>query len=189
MNEAGEFLPGLPPEGFDGLYHPFTKIAAWTAAEREAKRIFPVLYGDRGDERFYSNVPLAPVFDPQALSVFVGFTLIPRNDIDALAYQRATFKAIIKSEAARRIEAGVPDWRQRNILFRSIELLAKACQLGSVLTNIPVGERAELAAALQEWRDRVKAFRDASNTIEAKIDGLSFDQLKVYNPSEETWPA
>lgn len=68
----------------------------------------------------------------------------------------------VKLEASRRISLIAEDWKQRNIMARSIELLNKI-RLGGTLTT---EEEAEEAAALAIWA-QIKAVRAASDAIEA----------------------
>lgn len=69
-------------------------------------------------------------------------------------------RAMVKSEAARRIEAIAPGWKQRNLTARAVEMIAqgKAAWTAS--------DRAEWGAGMAIW-ERIKAVRAASDGLEA----------------------
>lgn len=66
----------------------------------------------------------------------------------------------IKAEAARRILAILPEWEQRNLTARAVELVKKG------ETNWTQAEAAEWAAGEALW-SQIKAVRAASDALEA----------------------
>lgn len=68
--------------------------------------------------------------------------------------------ADIKRAAAAKITETVPEWKQRNMLARSIELLEKG-----VFDGLTPPEKAELAENRAVW-DRINDIRDKSNAAE-----------------------
>jgi hypothetical protein len=70
----------------------------------------------------------------------------------------------IKSNAGRIINATYPEWKQRNLSVRALELVDKKLQ--STLTT---EEQAELEDIKAVW-SWVKSVREASNVAEASID-------------------
>lgn len=73
-------------------------------------------------------------------------------------------KAAIKAEAGRRILERAPEWKQRNVLARSVEL--RNIKDGRALAS---DEQAELDAAQALW-DSIKAIRAHSDQLEAEVD-------------------
>lgn len=69
--------------------------------------------------------------------------------------------ADVKREARRRIVAEIPDWKQRNLLARQVELMARLVDT----TAFSPAEQAEWDAA-QAWWTRVKDLRAASAAME-----------------------
>ena len=67
---------------------------------------------------------------------------------------------MVKQEAGRRILAIAPEWKQRNILARSAELL----RIGE--PNWTPSQQAEVAVMDAAWAD-IEAIRAKSNAIEA----------------------
>ena len=77
---------------------------------------------------------------------------------------RQGLKQTIKRKAGELINAQYPEWKQRNILARTVELQELANT--RVLTD---AEQAEKNAAQSVW-DSIKAIRTHSNTLEAAVD-------------------
>lgn len=77
-----------------------------------------------------------------------------------LARPQAGTAAAVKAEAARRILAILPEWKQRNLTARAAEL----AKIGEA--NWTQAEADEWAAGQALW-DQVKAIRAASDNIEA----------------------
>lgn len=99
------------------------------------------------------------------------------GDISELR-ERAVAK--VKKLAQAKIYEIVPLWKQNNLTARGLEL--------SLVQNLTTEQQAEQAAITNVW-DQVKAVRNASNQIEAKIAGLSAAELETYNPiTESLWP-
>ena len=72
----------------------------------------------------------------------------------------------IRAEAQRRIFNVVPQWRQNNLTARASELIDKG------RGNWSAAELAEWNAGKVIW-DRVKALRQASNVIEARLASVT----------------
>lgn len=80
--------------------------------------------------------------------------------------------AAIKGEARRRIEAGVPLWRQIN------DMLA--------LSSVADPDH-EAALSRRAWVDRVRA---ASNGLERLVEAIGAADLAVFDPALDShWPA
>lgn len=73
--------------------------------------------------------------------------------------------AAVRAEAARRILEIAPEWRQRNLTARAVELIALH---GPAPLVWPQGAQDEWAAGAAIWA-RIKAVRAASNAAEAAI--------------------
>lgn len=84
---------------------------------------------------------------------------------------------MVKDEAYRRIVSVFPEWKQRNMTMRAVELVDKKVR-GEALTEDEQAEEALLNAA----KDGIKAVRAASDTIEA-MDPIPDD----FN-ADERWP-
>lgn len=87
-----------------------------------------------------------------------------------------------KAEAASRINTLAPDFKQRNMIARGVELTDVVVGGGS-LTAPEVAEKAALQGA---W-DYVKAVRAASDTIEAEILA-STDPASIDVAGHAAWP-
>lgn len=70
--------------------------------------------------------------------------------------------AAIKEEAGRRIIAKYPEWKQRNMLARSLELTNKVAMTGTLTGD----EQAEVAAMQVVW-SWIKDVRDVSSLAES----------------------
>ncbi|ATI81458.1 MerR family transcriptional regulator [Sphingobium yanoikuyae] len=96
-----------------------------------------------------------------------------RRDTQTLAMRRATFIARTKREAARRIEAVAPLWRQMNDI--------RAGDAGTATDA--EGQAASARFAL------IDAIRAASNAIEAQIAGATAKDLKAIDlANHPLWP-
>lgn len=93
------------------------------------------------------------------------------------AKTKAPTAEMVKDEAYRRIVSVFPEWKQRNMTMRAVELVDKKAR-GETLTADEQAEEALLNAA----KDGIKAVRAASDAIEA-MDPIPDD----YN-SDERWP-
>jgi hypothetical protein len=87
------------------------------------------------------------------------------NHPDVLKEDR---KIEAKVEAGKRIITILPEWKQRNLLARTAELIEEKADGGTLSSD----EDTELTSMKALWI-RIKAMRTASNAIEAEIDGLS----------------
>ena len=84
----------------------------------------------------------------------------------------------VEAEAQRRILARYPDWKQRNMTARGVELTFKVAQ-GEALA---AGETDEIAALQAAW-GWIKAVRAASDTLEA------LDPIPADFAEDARWPA
>lgn len=86
-----------------------------------------------------------------------------------------------KAEAYRRIIEIIPEWKQRNLTARAVELL----RVGEA--NWSQAQADEYAAGEAVWA-AVKAVRTSSDTLETNIGGMTTDQLKALDVSAaEHW--
>lgn len=76
-------------------------------------------------------------------------------------------KQAIKAEANRRILATMPDWKQRNLTARSVEIVSAI--VDGTATQADHDELAELKAQKAD----VDAVRTASDAAEAEVDALT----------------
>lgn len=78
-----------------------------------------------------------------------------------------------------------PDWKQRNVLARYLELLSEKADGGTLSAS----ETTELNSMKALWA-RIKAIRTASNNIEEAINGLSTrEEILNYNiDNSPLWP-
>jgi hypothetical protein len=74
--------------------------------------------------------------------------------------------AEIKGEAERRILSRLPEWKQRNLTARGVELV-----LARVVNGSWTKAQADEAAAMQAAWDRVKAIRSRSDELEQTLPG------------------
>lgn len=88
--------------------------------------------------------------------------LAPEEIAAAAANSRSALKTAVKAEAARRILAVAPDWKQRNLTARAAELALRGQPFSAA-------EQAEITAGQAIWA-AIKAVRVASGEIEAAID-------------------
>lgn len=77
---------------------------------------------------------------------------------------RIGVKQLIKNQAASRILAIAPEWKQRNLLARSVEL--QDVQRQRILTDAEVAENDEIKRV---W-GQVQAIRTYSDALEAAVD-------------------
>ena len=77
---------------------------------------------------------------------------------------RASDETQIKTEASKRILALCPDWKQRNIIARMVELLP--ARLAGTLT----AEQSEEVAAAEALWAKIKAIRAHSDALESSPD-------------------
>lgn len=97
------------------------------------------------------------------------------------AARRADLVAAVKTEAGRRILAILPDYKQRNLLARGLELHAKG---PATWTE---AEQAEWSAGHALWQ-RIKAIRLRSDEIEAALASLDAAALAAFDPAAANWP-
>ena len=88
-----------------------------------------------------------------------GWTVVPLT-ADELAQRRATMVEGVKQEASKRILAIAPEWKQRNMLARSAELL----RIGE--PNWTQEQRDEVLAIELIW-ETIQMIRAKSDIIEA----------------------
>ncbi len=82
-----------------------------------------------------------------------------------------------KAESRRRILALAPEWKQRNMLARSIELLRK----DPTISGLTAAEANEAAKIEKAWA-KITAVRTASNQLEAEITN------GTYTRNARDWP-
>jgi len=90
----------------------------------------------------------------------------------------------VKNEAARRIDAQFPGWRQRRAMMDWLYLSEKRAD-GGTLTP---AERARVATyrAMRAW---IKARTDASDAIEARVVSMTDAEAGTFNPTTAPeWP-
>lgn len=104
--------------------------------------------------------------------------------LDAVAVLRQQAIAGIKTEAGRRIEAVAPEWRQRNMTARGLELLMLGMQRA-----FTADEAAEIVVIESVWIS-IKAVRAASNVIESAVGQMTdIGMLESLDVSaREEWP-
>lgn len=104
----------------------------------------------------------------KATVFFVPDGVVPDEDFFAAMRAEAATQTVerraIKDEAARRILALAPEWRQRNAIARGLELLEKR-DAGTPLTADEEAER----AAIQSMWDAIKAIRERSDDLERTL--------------------
>jgi uncharacterized protein YeaC (DUF1315 family) len=88
-----------------------------------------------------------------------GWTVVPLT-VDELAQRRATMVEGVKREASKRILSIAPDYKQRNMLARSVELL----RIGEA--NLTQEQRDEVLAIELIW-ETIQMIRAKSDLIEA----------------------
>lgn len=97
--------------------------------------------------------------------------------VEVAAYQPpAPTAADVKAEAARRILAIIPEWKQRNLTARAAELAKKG------EADWTQAEADEWAAGQALW-DQVKAIRAKSDAIEA------LDPIPADFADDSHWPS
>lgn len=89
----------------------------------------------------------------------------------------------VKAEAAQRIEAIMPDYKQRNMLALAVENIRA---YGPDTAKWPDEIQAIAADADDRWA-RIKAIRMASNVIESDIMAADFAALEAFDLSKG-WP-
>lgn len=103
------------------------------------------------------------------------------DSYDGLAVFKAEKIAQAKALASEKILSIAPEWKQRNLIARSVELTRKGVVLSS-------SEQAESDAIGQVW-GRVKAIRDSSDLIEQDISALQSESaVAAYDVvTSEKW--
>lgn len=107
------------------------------------------------------------------------------DGVDAVGVLRQQAVVAIKAEAARRIELLAPEWRQRNMTARGLELLMLSMQ-----RTLTADEAAEIVAIEAVWM-MIKAVRAASNGVEAEVMVMSdIAALESFDAvTHPGWPA
>lgn len=114
-------------------------------------------------------------------SVVVGYISAPDPDYvapDLLALLVVANTKAIKEEAGRRIQAIIPEWKQRNLTARGVRLLHKG--KGTWTDE----EKAEWTAGEAAWV-QVDATRSKSDLLEAFILTQSLEQLQEFNAYDD----
>ncbi|CAO3447822.1 hypothetical protein [Azospirillum argentinense] len=115
------------------------------------------------------------VEQPDGSSVFEQRFTIHARQLDDV---QAEVVAAIKAEAARRILAIAPEWKQRNVTARAAELALQ--HPGTRGEDLPEPERTEWREGQALW-DRIKAVRSASNAAE--------EAARAAGTAGEAWAA
>lgn len=150
----------------------------------------------RGKYIYNKNDPFHIEVVDEIGEVDTNFTLIVPNypdysswngtdwDVDINAVKLAQCTET-KRIAKNKIVAIVPEWKQRNRLARTSELLRKE-QKGTITQ----AETDELDTMENEWNSTIKPIRDASDLIEAEINGLlTVEDILAYDvESNPLWP-
>lgn len=93
----------------------------------------------------------------------------------------------IKLEAGRRIVAAYPEWKQRNHMAAIADIHNK--ELVGIKTNVPYilsADELVTVTAAQSAKDEIFAIRAKSDELETSLDSMTTDQLKVFNPSNDS---
>lgn len=93
---------------------------------------------------------------------------------------REALSAAVKAEAARRILALAPDWKQRNATARAVELVRKGEAAWTA-------DEAAEAAGIEALWTRIKAIRGASDRIEEGLAAAGPDALAAFDV-DAGWP-
>ena len=183
IDDKGNFyIRGIPRDA-KGVNYPSNWIVNATPAEREDLGFVPIIYGDRGDEKFYTIVEGEMLWDTNSKVVRINYSVTEKSAPAELAVISDREIETVKAEAYRRIVAISPEYKQRNLLARGLELALKMIA-GGTLT---AGEQAEITAGRQIWA-RIKAIREHSDMIEVEIAAKNFDDLKKYKAESIEWP-
>ena len=104
--------------------------------------------------------------------------------IDPSGYSVETLAARIKAEAARRILEAMPEWKQRNMIARGLEL----SRIEIAGESLSPEEQAEEEAINAAW-SFAKAVRQASDDLEAQISEMNEDARRNFTPTDDShWP-
>jgi hypothetical protein len=125
--------------------------------------------------------------DPSTRTATTSRAVIPATSESLTAYYVDLEIALhlqIKRDTERAILAYAPDWKQRNALARSAELL-EILVGGGVLT--PGGELDR--SALHAMRQRINAYRQASNGAEASVTAALGDEAAMRAAVAVDWSA
>lgn len=94
--------------------------------------------------------------------------------------------AAVKAEAGRRILSIAPEWMQRNLTARAVELAL--LYPGTKGVDLPEPERSEYLAGQAVW-ERIRAIRAASNQIETTLAAESDNGAVVAELPALVWPS
>ena len=96
----------------------------------------------------------------------------------------------IKREASKRIVVVYPEWKQRNYTAAVAEIHNKEIM---AMKAVPfVAQYTLTADELQTMRDAeackvaITAIRNKSNELETSLDSMTLDQLKAFDPSDNS---
>lgn len=94
--------------------------------------------------------------------------------------------ASVKDEAQRRIYLVLPAYKQTNLMAQGLQ---NTLTYGADSTTWPADQQALKAYTDARWI-RIKALRDASNAIEAKLNAMTdWQQLEAYDATTDaSWP-
>jgi len=108
----------------------------------------------------------------------VQFAAVRDKTPEEVAAMRALKVADIKGQAGDRILALYPDWKQRNMTARAVELVR--ARQDRALASDEASEEADLIAAF----DTIKAIRVRSNDLEAALPPTDPVLIDAFNPAE-----
>ena len=152
----------LSPAGEILDYRTFTVEPEGLAVAPSKPRLVPVVDHEPPAFNAVTEVLEGPAISVAADEVVWAWTVRPHTSGE-LTSLRAGKAAQVKAEAAARILTLFPDWKQRNMTARGVELLA-------ILQERPwTIEEAEESDALKAAWGVVTEIRTASNLIEAAI--------------------
>jgi hypothetical protein len=125
--------------------------------------------------------------DPTTRTAMVTRAVIPASEDDIAGYFADLETALhlqIKQDARQAILAYAPDWKQRNALARSAELLETLITVGALTEDEEV-ERQSLHA----MRERINVYRRASNDAEAAVTAARGDENAMRAAAAIDWSA
>ena len=123
--------------------------------------------------------------DPTTRTAVATRAVIPASEDDIVGYfvdLETALQLQIKQDARQAILAYAPDWKQRNALARSAELLEALITTGA-LTEDEEAERQSLHA----MRQRINAYRRASDEAEAAVAIARGDEVAMRAAAAVDW--
>jgi len=151
---------------FAALIAPTSPLAGGMSAGDARDRFGVYAIGRHADEFGSVVVEVGPWLDRVAGEVYetTRSPLVGAGLVAAWSVERDRLVAAVKAAAGAEILARLPEWKQRNLTARGVELLRKIVQA----TASPA-EIAEADAIEAVWRDQVVPVRAHSDQVEAVI--------------------